>query len=73
MPFGNWGGMTGIIILVVILLLFGAPKLPALSKSIADSLKIFKKEMKDDDSGSEKAQGSSDDSSSEDDSTSPKS
>lgn len=47
MPFGNWGGLTAIVILIVILLLFGAPKLPALSKSIADSLKIFKKEMKD--------------------------
>lgn len=43
----NLMGWTFIIILIVVILLFGAPKLPALSKSIADSLKIFRKEMKD--------------------------
>ncbi len=49
---GNLGGWTGLIVLVVILLLFGAPKLPALAKSLGQSLKIFKSEVRPgDDSG----------------------
>jgi sec-independent protein translocase protein TatA len=36
-----------IVVLVVILLLFGANRLPGLAKSIGESLKIFKKEIKD--------------------------
>ena len=42
-------GMTGwhlLIILVVILLLFGAAKLPALAKSMGQSARVFKGEMK---------------------------
>lgn len=42
-------GFTGwhaLIILVVILLLFGATKLPALAKSVGQSMKIFRGEMK---------------------------
>jgi sec-independent protein translocase protein TatA len=42
------GGLTGwhlLIILAVILLLFGAPKLPALAKSIGQSMRIFKGEV----------------------------
>lgn len=42
-------GFTGwhaIIILVVILLLFGSTKLPALAKSVGQSMKIFKSEIK---------------------------
>jgi len=35
-----------IIILVVVLLLFGAPKLPGLAKSLGESMRIFKKEIK---------------------------
>lgn len=34
------------ILLVVVLLLFGAKRLPDLAKSVGQSLKIFKKEMK---------------------------
>ncbi|MDQ4137289.1 MAG: twin-arginine translocase TatA/TatE family subunit [Actinomycetota bacterium] len=34
-----------IIILVVILLLFGAPKLPGLAKSLGQSMRIFRKEV----------------------------
>lgn len=48
MPWGNMGGWTAVVILVVVLLLFGASKLPALAKSAGESLKIFKKEMKTD-------------------------
>jgi len=50
---GNLNGWHFLILLVVILLVFGAPKLPGLAKSLAESLKIFRNEMtspKDDDS-----------------------
>ena len=46
-----WQGFTGwhaLIILVVILLLFGAPKLPALAKSLGQSMKILKNEVRTD-------------------------
>ncbi|QAY71022.1 Sec-independent protein translocase subunit TatA [Xylanimonas protaetiae] len=36
-----------ILVLVVIFLLFGANRLPGLAKSVGESLKIFKKEIKD--------------------------
>ena len=57
---GNLGGWTGLIVLVVILLLFGAPKLPALAKSLGQSLKIFKSEVRpgDDTTDSADASGS---------------
>lgn len=45
---GNLSGPTMIIILVIVLLLFGAPKLPGLAKSIGQSMKILKKEVRDD-------------------------
>jgi sec-independent protein translocase protein TatA len=50
---GNLNGWHFLILLVVILLVFGAPKLPGLAKSLAESLKIVRNEMsssKDDDS-----------------------
>ncbi|HET8795876.1 MAG TPA: Sec-independent protein translocase subunit TatA [Arthrobacter sp.] len=46
-----------IIIIIVALLLFGAPKLPGMARSIGQSLRIFKsevKQMKDDDPESDK-------------------
>lgn len=46
-----WQGFTGwhaLIILVVILLLFGAPKLPALARSLGQSMKILKSEVRPD-------------------------
>ncbi|WP_448810027.1 twin-arginine translocase TatA/TatE family subunit [Agromyces bauzanensis] len=46
-----WQGFTGwhaLIILVVILLLFGAPKLPALARSLGESMKILKSEVRPD-------------------------
>lgn len=50
MPFSNaFGWPHLIVILAVVLLLFGATKLPALSKSIGQSIKIFRKEIKTDD------------------------
>ncbi|MCB1297959.1 MAG: Sec-independent protein translocase subunit TatA [Microthrixaceae bacterium] len=45
--FGNaFQGWHLLIILVVILLLFGAAKLPALAKSMGQSARVFKGEMK---------------------------
>lgn len=46
--FGNTFGLPHlIIILVIILLLFGAPKLPGLARSLGQSMKIFRSEIKD--------------------------
>lgn len=42
----NLQGWHLLIILVVILLLFGAAKLPALAKSMGQSARVFKGEMK---------------------------
>ncbi|MEO9096019.1 MAG: Sec-independent protein translocase subunit TatA [Microbacteriaceae bacterium] len=44
--FGNLTGWHLLIILAVVLLLFGAPKLPGLAKSIGQSMRIFKSEVK---------------------------
>ena len=43
-----------IIILVIIMLLFGGAKLPALAKGLGQSIKEFKKAAKEDDDKSEK-------------------
>jgi sec-independent protein translocase protein TatA len=50
---------TWVIILVVVLLLFGATRLPALAKSLGQSAKVFRKEIKSDDTD-EAAASSSD-------------
>lgn len=47
-----------IVLLVVVLLLFGSTRLPGLAKSVGQSMKIFKKEIKDlRDDGSDTADG----------------
>ena len=43
---GNLNGWHLLIILAVILLLFGAAKLPALAKSVGQSARVFKSEIK---------------------------
>jgi sec-independent protein translocase protein TatA len=51
-------GLTGwhfLIIALIILLLFGATRLPALAKGVGQSMKIFKNEMKTDENGNKKA------------------
>ena len=45
-------GFTGwhaLVLLVIVVLLFGATKLPGLAKSVGQSMKIFKNEVKSDD------------------------
>lgn len=42
----NITGWHALVILVVVVLLFGAAKLPALAKSVGQSMKIFKNEIK---------------------------
>lgn len=44
----NLTGWHFLIILIVVLLLFGAPKLPGLARSLGQSMKIFKSEIKSD-------------------------
>ena len=46
---------TWVIILAVVLLLFGASRLPALSKSLGQSIKVFRKEVRGEDSADETA------------------
>ena len=52
---GNLTGWHFLIVLIVILLIFGATKLPALAKGVGQSLKIFKNEIKSDDAPATKA------------------
>jgi len=42
---GNLSGWHMVIILAIVLLMFGAPKLPALARSLGQSAKILKSEM----------------------------
>jgi sec-independent protein translocase protein TatA len=44
---GNLSGWHLLIILAVVLLLFGATRLPQLAKGIGQSLKIFRTEVRD--------------------------
>ena len=60
---GIFSGLTGvhlIAIVAVVLLLFGATKLPIFAKGLGQSIKIFRKEMTDvqDDIAKDKAQRS---------------
>ncbi|PPF81328.1 hypothetical protein C5B96_10060 [Subtercola sp. Z020] len=43
---GNLQGWHMIVILAIVLLLFGAPKLPGLARSVGQSMRIFKSEVK---------------------------
>jgi sec-independent protein translocase protein TatA len=43
---GNLNGWHLVIILAIVLLLFGAPKLPGLARSIGQSMRILRSEVK---------------------------
>lgn len=47
----NLGGATGLILVVIVLVIFAAPKLPQMAKSVAQSMNIFKSEIKSDKAG----------------------
>lgn len=51
---GNLNGWTGLIVLAIVLLLFGAPKLPALARSLGQSMKILRSEVRSDEKSDEK-------------------
>jgi len=53
---GNLSGPTLIVIIFIVLLLFGAPKLPALARSLGQSMKILKKEVTNDEKSDADAQ-----------------
>ncbi|WP_244955905.1 Sec-independent protein translocase subunit TatA [Rothia nasimurium] len=42
---GNLGPVHLIILLIIIILLFGAPKLPGMARSLGQSMRIFKSEV----------------------------
>jgi sec-independent protein translocase protein TatA len=42
----NLGGWTGLILILVVILLFAAPKLPVLARNLGQSMTIFKKEVR---------------------------
>lgn len=65
-------GWTGLIVVVLIILLFGAPKLPGLARSLGQSLKIFKSEVKPDSKASEEITDSVEQTTTADESDSPK-
>lgn len=50
--FANLNGWHAVIILAVILLLFGAPKIPQLARSLGQSMRILKSEVREDSSSS---------------------
>ncbi|WBU38549.1 Sec-independent protein translocase subunit TatA [Homoserinibacter sp. YIM 151385] len=61
--FGNtFTGWHLVVVLLVILLLFGATRLPALARSLGQSTRIFRSEIKSmkDDKGEETAEGTAD-------------
>ena len=61
MPLGNaFNGWHLLIILIVVLLVWGSTKLPALAESLGKSAKILKKEMRSDDAGKDERRSTSD-------------
>ncbi|MBO7644679.1 MAG: twin-arginine translocase TatA/TatE family subunit [Alphaproteobacteria bacterium] len=44
----RWGFWEIILIVVLVLILFGSAKIPAMMKNVANGIKVFKKEIKDD-------------------------
>jgi len=44
--FNGFGGWHALVLLVIVVLIFGAAKLPGLAKSVGQSMKIFKNEVR---------------------------
>ena len=60
MSFANLGAHWWVILIIVVLL-FGAPKLPALARSMGQSMRIFRSEMKNKDGEADSTAGDSTD------------
>ena len=43
---GNLSGWHLVILIAIIVILFGAPRLPGLARSVGESLRIFRREVK---------------------------
>ena len=43
---GNLNGWHLVILIAVVVILFGAPRLPALARSVGESMRIFRREVK---------------------------
>ena len=54
------GGPELLIILAIVVLLFGATKLPGLAKGIGESIRVFRKEVKTKDEDASKASAKAD-------------
>ncbi|HMM81616.1 MAG TPA: twin-arginine translocase TatA/TatE family subunit [Terrimesophilobacter sp.] len=67
--FQGFTGWHALIILVVVVLLFGATKLPGLAKSVGQSMKIFRSEMKSSDADENASEDKAKDASGESQST----
>ena len=46
--FANLNGWHAVIVIAIILLLFGAPKIPQLARSLGQSMRILRTEIRDD-------------------------
>lgn len=44
--FGNLSGWHLVILIAIVVVLFGAPRLPALARSVGESMRIFRREVK---------------------------
>ena len=51
--FGRLGWMEILVIVLLLVILFGHAKIPGMMRNLANGLKVFKKEMKDDDTKKE--------------------
>lgn len=58
--FGRLGWTEILVIVVLLLILFGHSKIPTMMKNVANGIRVFKKEMKDDDSKKQSVKKSSD-------------
>jgi len=54
---GKIGATEWLVLLAIILLLFGATKLPAMGKGLGEGIRNFKKALKGEDDADDKSQG----------------
>jgi sec-independent protein translocase protein TatA len=59
------GPWEWVLIILLVLLIFGAKKLPEMGKGLAQGIRVFKKELSDDDASKEKDEADTDEKSQE--------